>query len=105
MPEIVVERYGSNRYASDKNTENAYARALERIGAGESGGAVAGRNQSGQMSNEQLQAIGQAVSAKNHGGNVSISKQGSGAKNEPLYVVVDESMGSTIFKWVKFFLI
>ncbi|KAK5174011.1 i-AAA protease yme1 [Saxophila tyrrhenica] len=114
MPEILVERYQTNRYASNTACENAYMRALQSIGAQETGavGSMAGKAQSMQgqgqnhgMSNEQLQAIGQAVSARNQGGNVSISKQGSGAKNEPLYVVVDESMGSTIFKWVKFLLI
>ena len=105
MPEILAERYQTGRYATNPAVENAYMRALERIGAAESGsaGSMAGR-QNNQMSSEQLQAIGQAVSAKHQGGNVSISKQGSGAKNEPLYVVVDESMGSTIFKWVKFLL-
>lgn len=110
MPEILVERYQTGRYASNTACENAYVKSLERIGAQETGsvGSMAGRTLGGQnqqMSNEQLQAIGQAVSAKHQGGNVSLSKQGSGAKNEPLYVVVDESMGSTIFKWVKFFLI
>lgn len=109
MPEILVERYQTNRYATNPACENAYMRALERIGAQEAGsmGTLAGRTpggQSNQMSSEQLQAIGQAVSAKHQGGNVSISKTGSGAKNEPLYVVVDESLGSTIFKWVKFLL-
>jgi len=117
MPDILAERYQTNRYASNTACENAYMRALERIGAQETGAVgtmagMAGRTQIGQsqtqsqqMSSEQLQAIGQAVSARNQGGNVSIAKQGSGAKNEPLYVVVDESMGSTIFKWVKFLLI
>lgn len=111
MPEIVAERYQTGRYATNPATEQAFQKALERIGAAEVGsagvGSMAGRIPAGQsntMSNEQLQAIGQAVSAKTHGGNVSISKQGSGAKNEPLYVVVDESMGSTIFRWVKFIL-
>lgn len=112
MPEIVVERYQTGRYASNHAVEQAYARALERIGAAEVGnvgvGSMAGRTPGGQsnnMSNEQLQAIGQAVSAKTQGGNVSISRQGSGAKNEPLYVVVDESFGAVIFKWVKFIVI
>ncbi|CAK4021856.1 hypothetical protein M433DRAFT_132150 [Lecanosticta acicola] len=112
MPEIVVERYQTGRYASNAVVEQAYHRALERIGAAEVGnmgvGSMTGRTpggQSNQMSNEQLQAIGQAVSAKTHGGNVSISKPGSGGKSEPLYVVVDESLGSTIFKWVKFLVI
>jgi ATP-dependent metalloprotease len=109
MPEILVERYQTGRYATNTACENAYMRALERIGSQEVGaagvGSMAGRTPAGQsntMSNEQLQAIGQAVSAKHQGGNVTISKQGSGAKNEPLYVVVDESLGSQIFRWIKF---
>jgi len=110
MPEILVERYQTGRYQTNPACESAYMRALERIGAQETGalGSLAGKTPGGQgngLSNEQLQAIGQAVSARNHGGNVSISKQGSGAKNEPLYVVVDESLASTIFKWVKFVLV
>ncbi|KAK4624443.1 Mitochondrial inner membrane i-AAA protease supercomplex subunit [Fulvia fulva] len=112
MPEILVERYNTGRYATNAATDQAYQKALERLGAAEVGagglGAMAGRIPAGNsntMSSEQLQAIGQAVSAKTQGGNVSISRQGSGAKSEPLYVVVDESMGSTIFKWVRFFLV
>ncbi|KAK3066628.1 i-AAA protease yme1, partial [Teratosphaeriaceae sp. CCFEE 6253] len=102
MPEIMVERFQTGRYASNQACESAYMKALERIGAAETGqiGSVTGKlagGQSHQMNQEQLQAIGQAVSARNSGGNVSMSKAGSGGKNEPLYVVVDESMGSTIF--------
>jgi ATP-dependent metalloprotease len=110
MPEILVERYQTGRYATNTACENAYMKALERIGAAESSGigSMAGRTpggQSNQLSSEKLQAIGQAVSARNQGANVSISRAGSGAKTEPLYVVVDESLGATVFKWVKFLLI
>lgn len=103
MPEILVERYNTNRFATSPSCEQLYLRALERVGAAESGaaGAVSG----GRMNNEQLQAVGQAVAARGQGGNISISRQGSGAKKEPLYVVVDESLGSTIFKWVRFLLV
>lgn len=110
MPEILVERYQTGRYATNAACEAAYMRALERIGAAESSGlgSLASKTpggQNNQLSNEQLQAIGQAVSARSQGGNISISKQGTGAKNEPLYVIVDESLGSTIYKWVKFLLV
>ncbi|KAK4554767.1 i-AAA protease yme1 [Recurvomyces mirabilis] len=110
MPEILVERYQTGRYASNAACEGAYMRALERIGAAETSGlgSAAGKIAGGtshQMSQEQLQAIGQAVSARSQGGNVSISRAGSGAKNEPLYVVVDESTASTVFKWFKFLLV
>lgn len=109
MPEIVAERYQTGRYATNSACDNAFNKALQQIGAAESGagGSVAGRSNNGQgsMSPEQLQAIGQAVSARSNGGSVGISRAGSGAKNEPLYVVVDESLGSTIFKWVKFIVV
>ncbi|SMQ49164.1 unnamed protein product [Zymoseptoria tritici ST99CH_1A5] len=115
MPEILVERYQTGRYATNAATDQAYSKALESLGGASLGGGaighMVGRSQMNNnmnngmnngMSNEQLQAIGQAVGARAYGSNVGISKQGSGAKSEPLYVVVDESMGSTIFKWVKF---
>lgn len=109
MPEILIERYNTGRYASNPACEQVYLRALERVGAAESGNTGAVQSATGgqgrNLSTEQMQAVGQAVSARMQGGNVSLSRAGSGAKNEPLYVVVDESMGSTIFKWVKFLLI
>ena len=109
MPAIVVERYQTGRYASNSACESTYHRALEIVGSSaalQSGIPVQGSNT---MSNSQLQAIGQAVAAQTHGGNVAISQgkggaTGSGAKESPLYVVVDESLGATIFKWAKFLL-
>lgn len=110
MSEILVERYQTGRYASNQACENAYMRALERIGAAETGavGAMAGNTsgvQNQQMSQAQLQSIGQAVSASRGNGNMAFARGGTGAKNEPLYVVVDESTSATIFKWVKFLVI
>ncbi|KAF1350778.1 intermembrane space AAA protease IAP-1 [Delphinella strobiligena] len=105
MPEILVERYNTNRFATSPACEQNYLRALERVGAAESGAAAAAGGRNNAMSSEQLQAVGQAVAARDQGGNISISRQGSGAKKEPLYVVVDESIGNTIFKWVKFLLV
>ena len=57
------------------------------------------------MSNAQLQAIGQAVAARSRGGSgagAKASGPATGDKSSPLYVVVDEPMGSTVFKWIKF---
>ncbi|KAF2460668.1 hypothetical protein BDY21DRAFT_171029 [Lineolata rhizophorae] len=107
MPEIVVERYQTNRFATNPACEAAYLRALERLGQTEKAAAIQaskeGSPQNSVLSPEQLQAVGQAVGAKFHGRNISLAQGGSGAKSSPLYVVVDESTGSTIFKWVKFF--
>ncbi|KAF4555922.1 putative peptidase family M41 protein [Elsinoe fawcettii] len=112
MPEILVERYQSGRFATNPACDQAYLRALERVGAAENSGAGlgagtgAGLSQNknpGNMSNDQMQAIGQAIAARTQGSNISITAQkGSGQKKEPLYVVVDESIWSTVFKWFRF---
>jgi len=119
MPEILVERYESGNFATNHACDNIYMRALDGIGtAGLSspvsrgnddttttapqGGIMARLNG---MTGKQMQSVGQAIAARTQGGNVaSTSPRGSGQKNEPLYVVVDESLGSTVFKWAKFLL-
>ena len=113
MPAIVVERYQTGRFASNPACEATYLRALERLGQTE--GAVAGGmspqmlGQNSSLNNEQIQAIGQAVAAQSRGGNIAMARgksgpTGTGAKESPLYVVVEESIGGTIFKWAKFLL-
>lgn len=104
MPAIIVERYQTNQFASNAACEGAYNKALGMLGQGDGSG-VANQfgGQTGNFNNQQLQAIGQAVAASSRGGNVAISRgQGSGAKDAPLHVVVEETIGGNIFKWVKF---
>ena len=111
MPAILVERYQSGRYASNAACETTYHRALEKLARTEGASAVGGGTQiqgRSNMSNTQLQAIGQAIAAQSRGGSgagAKASGSGTGEKASPLYVVVDESMGSIIFKWVRFSLI
>ena len=108
MPAILVERYQTGRYASNTACETTYHRALEKLARTEGASAVGGGTQiqgRNNISNEQLQAIGQAVAAQSKGGGgagVKVGGSGTGDKASPLYVVVDESLGSIIFKWVKF---
>ncbi|KAL8796225.1 MAG: hypothetical protein Q9195_001340 [Heterodermia aff. obscurata] len=108
MPAIVVERFQTGRYASNAACQASYNRALEKVGGAAALGS--GIQTSGQgLNNQQLQAIGQALAAQSKGENLSISTgknsaSGSGAKESPLYVVVEESMGGAVFKWVKFLL-
>ncbi|KAI5304907.1 hypothetical protein KEM56_005721 [Ascosphaera pollenicola] len=111
MPQIVTERYRSGRFATNHTTDALYVSALKATGefpaAGENavGGSVA--NNSG-LTTEQLQSVGQAVAARQAGGQVAMSGRhpnGTGAKQAPLYVVVEESIGTTVFKWTKFFVI
>lgn len=106
MPAIVAERYQSGRFATNAAVDATYQRALERIGGTSLGSNVLAKAQSN-LTSEQLQAVGQAVAAYSKGGVVGVAHAkngaiGTGAKNSPLYVVVEDSWGSNIFKWVKF---
>lgn len=102
MPAIVVERYQAGGFATNAACEAAYQKALSTLHSGGDSG-FGGQN----YSNAQVQAIGQAVAAQSKGGNVAVSRgqgTGTGAKDSPLYVVVEETIGGVIFKWTKFLL-
>ncbi|OBT83053.1 hypothetical protein VE02_08761 [Pseudogymnoascus sp. 03VT05] len=113
MGAIVVERYQNGHFASNNACEAAYQKALSGLGGGAGAGFGVGNeagfggmaNNGGGLNNSQLQAIGQAVAASSRGGNIAVSRgrneTGGGAKESPLYVVVEETIGSIIFKWVK----
>ncbi|KAK4189833.1 mitochondrial inner membrane i-AAA protease supercomplex subunit YME1 [Podospora australis] len=106
MPAIVVERYSSGRFATNEAATEAYHKALAMIN-GATGGAA---STSHELDNGTLNAVGQAVAARHAGGNVAISSQGAGfgagagGKSGPLHVIVDETFGSTAFRWFKFLL-
>jgi ATP-dependent metalloprotease len=110
MPAILVERFQTDRFASNAACETTYHRALEKLARTEGASAIGGGLQAqtpsrNNMSNQQLQAIGQAIAAQSKGGSIAGAKpgvSGTGDKASPLYVVVEESLGSSIFKWVKF---
>jgi len=108
MPEIFIERFQTGRFASNPACEQLYLRALERVGAAESGNTGTVTQLGGQTSginNDQLQAIGQAIAARGQSRDISVNKQGSGARKEPLYVVVDESLRAYFFKWFRFLVV
>lgn len=125
MPMIVIERYNSGRFASNESTTEAYHRALGMIsampGAAASaaavssladGSTVAGGAGSGIAANNthltptQLQAVGQAIAAQHRGASIAVGKgaQGTGAKDAPIHVVVDQPIGDVLFRWIKFVL-
>lgn len=101
MPAIVVERYQTNSFASNAACETAYHKALGALGQTDN----SAMSQTGNLNSTQLQAIGQAVAASSRGVNVSTARgqsAGAGAKDAPLHVVVEETIGGSVFKWVKF---
>ncbi|KAI5294453.1 hypothetical protein KEM52_003987 [Ascosphaera acerosa] len=114
LPQIVVERYRTGRFATNQGTDALYVSALKATGEFSPTG-VHGENalsgattESGGLTNEQVHSVGQAVAARRVGAQVALSRRapnGTGAKQAPLYVVVEESIGSTVFKWTKFFVI
>lgn len=109
MPEIIVERYETQQFATNAAIDVLYKRALAALGqagGGQFNGQQFGGLQSGNLNPSQLQAVGQAVAASSRGANVAVSRAGpgTGAKDAPLHVVVEETIGSVIFKWVKMLL-
>jgi ATP-dependent metalloprotease len=106
MPAIVVERYQSGHFASNRACEAAYQRALTQLGAADNSAVLNQQNGAGNLNHAQLQALGQAVAASSRGGNIAVSRgtNGSGGKESPMYVVIEETIGSVIFKWVRLLL-
>lgn len=113
MPAIVVERYQTGRFATNAAVDTTFNRALERLAQINTGtnthlsGHLQGQNSS--LPSQQLQAVGQALAASSKGGNIGIVRgkdgpNGTGAKQSPLYVVVEESTSAILFKWFKFVL-
>lgn len=99
MPAIVVERYRSGHFSSNAVSEAMYTQALERVGG--SGAATAKVNQGTRT--DQAQTLGQAIAGQTQGAQIGGSKQaGTGAKEAPLHVVVEETFGSALFRWFKF---
>ena len=106
MPKIIIERYQSGRYATNPAADASYLKALQMTGSVPAPGftgSTAPAAQGGALSADKLRAVGQAVAGQNYGGQVVMpsNKSGTGAKEAPLYVVVEESWGATILKWVK----
>lgn len=104
MPAIIIERYQSGRYAKNDGVEEAYAKAVSMLSANKVGDVGTLASHPTGMSDEQIQAIGQAIAARQQGSNLAMSiPQGSGtAKDGRVHVIVDDSWGSKLFKWVKF---
>jgi ATP-dependent metalloprotease len=95
MPQIIVNRYSTGQFATNAVVDRFYQNALTKLG--QSGGNVQAQG----LSQQQMQAVGQAVGAHMGQGQIGKSRGGSGVKTDPVYVVVEESMMNVIFKWVR----
>lgn len=110
LPQVITERHQSGQFASNRGCEDKYAKAVDKLGQmGEGESNDASPSGYPGLSTEKMQAIGQAVAAKQRGGNVSLNRGKShagtsGGKEDPIYVVVDETIGGSVFKWIKFIL-
>jgi ATP-dependent metalloprotease len=93
MPQIIVERYDSGKFATNAVVDKYYENAINKLG--QSGGHG--------LSKERVQAVSQAVGTSIGAGSVGKVKGGSGVKSDPVYVVVEESLMSIVFRWVRFF--
>ncbi|OLN92007.1 Mitochondrial inner membrane i-AAA protease supercomplex subunit YME1 [Colletotrichum chlorophyti] len=122
MPAIVIERYQSGRFARNEAVDQAYTQALGMQSTAAVGGlgghdhlpsafgnagavGVQESNQTaGNLSPAQLQAVGQALAARSRDSNMATASVSGNGQTGPLHVVVDESFGGTVFRWVKFLL-
>ncbi|KAI1349346.1 peptidase family M41-domain-containing protein [Xylaria sp. FL0043] len=114
MPAIIIERYQSGRFATNAAATEAYHKALSMLaptaGQGAHGEDIneTVRNLPGNLTPTQVQAVTQALAARSRGANHAVANnqgaQASGTKDGPLHVVVDETVGSSVFRWVKFLL-
>ncbi|KAI0395674.1 peptidase family M41-domain-containing protein [Xylariaceae sp. FL0594] len=114
MPAIIIERYQSGRFATNATATDAYHKALGMLGAGANTGgdyvesvSETVKNLPGNLNPAQIQAVTQALAARSRGGNLAIApnpNMASGTKDGPLHVIVDETIGSSFFRWIKFIL-
>lgn len=110
MPEILAERYETGRYATNAACDAMYHRALERLGQANTTAATNSAAPARGLSQEQLHQVGRAVAANTRGGNtvtprVVSGQNETGEKANPVHVVVQETVGMTVFKALRFLLI
>jgi len=97
MPQIIVNRYNSGQFARNSFIDKIYNEALQKV-------AQVSNTQGGQVLTQQgFQGVAQAVAAHAAGGQIGRVGGGGGAKSDPVYVVVEDSRSSIIFKWVRWF--
>ncbi|CBY00355.1 hypothetical protein IAQ61_011287 [Plenodomus lingam] len=95
MPQIIVNRYNTGQFATNAAVDRLYNSALQKIGQ-------ASTTQAGHgLTPQGVQSVAQAVGANANAAQIGKVTGGSGVKSDPVYVVVEESLMSVIFKWVR----
>ena len=98
MPQLILQRHGSGRFASDAATQELCSRANALLSGAMAQGSIAsmiGGNPTGQLN--------PSVSAPPNGsGNMHQQSINMGQKGYPMHVVLEESRASYIFRWIKF---
>jgi ATP-dependent metalloprotease len=104
MPDLVVQRYQSGRFATNAAADATYYNALERLQQPGQANAMQNTPQGGQqgLMPEQLQSVARAVANKARGGNTTHVQSGNGTAESPLRVIVDEPTSRKIFGYIKF---
>jgi ATP-dependent metalloprotease len=92
MPQILINRYNTGQFATNSTIDKLYNSALTKTGQSI-------EDQS--LSPEKKQAVAQAIGTNSGSAQVGKSTSGTGVKSDPVYVVVEESLMSVIFKWVR----
>jgi ATP-dependent metalloprotease len=100
MHQIVVDRYRSGRFARSPAIDRIYQTALE--GTGQSHGISYQAGGNSNLTPEQLKAVDQAVHQSRQAGNLNGAQ--SGVKGDPIYVVIEESILTTVSKWIRWLL-
>src|ERR1700761_3587277 len=98
-PELVVQRYESGSFATNPACEALYLRALERLNSKPPNSQLQTNESGVNLSPEQLMAVSRAVAGPSA---VGSPKSNVGGRGNPLHVLVEQSLGAHIFKWVKF---
>ena len=108
MPQIVIERFQSGQFASNKACEEAYQKSLNLVGATEGtsfgvGQAAGAANYGGQPVQDIATTAAARASGQQFGtGRFARATGGTGTKATPVHVMIDEPWRSVIFKWFKF---
>ncbi|PHH61517.1 hypothetical protein CDD81_308 [Ophiocordyceps australis] len=100
LASIVVDRCQSRRYAYNDETEALYRKALESMGIGNT--ATDPSVMSGSAAGHWDSALGRRFAAAAATARAKFPGASSGAKGEPIHVVVQESYRLLIFRWLKF---